>query len=70
MPDHFLGDPVPVTDHPFSEEPIPNVHSEHSLVQLHSVSSCPVAGHQREKISTSPSTSPLEEVVDWSEVAL
>ena len=49
--DHFTEEPVPVTNHPLSEEPFPNVQSELPLVQPHSISSCPVAGHQRE-IST------------------
>ncbi|KAK4807107.1 hypothetical protein QYF61_018448 [Mycteria americana] len=66
--DHFPGEPVPVTDHPLSEEPFPNVQSELPLRQLHSISSCPIAGHQREEISTSPSPAPHEEVVDCNEV--
>ncbi|KAK4818862.1 hypothetical protein QYF61_020081 [Mycteria americana] len=66
--DHFPGEPVPVTDHPPSEEPFPNVQSELPLMQLHSISSCPIADHQREEISTSPSVDPLEEVVDCNEV--
>ncbi|KAK4806763.1 hypothetical protein QYF61_005559 [Mycteria americana] len=66
--DHFPGEPVPVIDHPLSEEPFPNVQSELPPTQLHSISSCPIAGHQREEISTSPSTAPLEEVVDCNEV--
>ncbi|KAK4807096.1 hypothetical protein QYF61_018437 [Mycteria americana] len=59
--DHFPGEPVPVTNHPLSEEPFPNVQSELPLRQLHSISSCP-------QISTSPSAAPLEEVVDCNEV--
>ncbi|KAK4825531.1 LOW QUALITY PROTEIN: hypothetical protein QYF61_000108 [Mycteria americana] len=66
--DQFPGEPVAVTDHPLSEEPFPNALSELALTQLHSISSCPIAGHQREEISTSPSAAPYEEVVDCHEV--
>ncbi|KAK4806146.1 hypothetical protein QYF61_001069 [Mycteria americana] len=66
--DHFPGEPVPVTDHPLSEEPFPYVQSELPLTQLHSISPCPIAGHQREEISTSPSAAPLEEAVGCDEV--
>ena len=58
-----------MTDHPLSEEPFPSVQSELPLMQLHSISSCPVSGHQGEEISTSPSAAPLEEVLDCDEVA-
>ena len=53
-----------MTDHPLGEEPFPNVQSELALTQLHSIPSCPIAGHQREEISTSPSAAPLEKGVD------
>ena len=49
--DHIPGEPVPVTDHPLSEEPFPNVQSELPLMQFHSISSCPAADHQRREIS-------------------
>lgn len=41
--------------------------SELPLMELHSISSCPVTGHQRE-ISTFPSTALLEKAEDWDEV--
>lgn len=34
-------------NHSHSEEPFPNVQAELPLMQLHSISSCPVDGHQR-----------------------
>jgi len=37
-------------------------------MQPHSNSSCPIAGHQREEINTSPSAALLEEAVDTKEV--
>ena len=49
---------------PLSEEPFPKVQSELPLTQLHSICLCPIIGHQREEISTSPYTALLEEVVD------
>jgi len=64
----FPGEPVPVTKHALSEEPFPQVQSELSLAQLHSLSSCPIAGHQGEEISISSSRVPGEEVVGCDEV--
>ena len=58
--DHFPGDAVPVTDHTLSEEFFPNVQTELPMMQLNGISSCTVAGHQREEISPSSSTAPLE----------
>lgn len=46
----------------------PNVQSELSLIQLHSISLCCIAGHDREKVSFSSSTSHLEEAGDFVEV--
>lgn len=43
----FPGEPVPATDQPLSEEPFPNVHSEVTLMLLHSISMCPVTAHHR-----------------------
>jgi len=57
-----------VTNHPFSEEPFLNVQSELPLTQLHSIPSCPATGDEREEISNSSSTAPLEEGVDCNEV--
>jgi len=57
-----------VTNHLLSEEPFPNFHSELPLMQLHSMSLCPVTGRQREEISHYPSAALLEEVVDCDEV--
>ncbi|CAM9299044.1 unnamed protein product, partial [Bubo scandiacus] len=54
----FPGEPVPVTDHLLREKLFPNVQSELPLMQLHPISSRPIAGHQREEISTSPSAAP------------
>lgn len=54
-------------NHPLREEPSLNAQSELRLTQLHSLSLCPVSGHQREEISTSPSAAPLEEIIDCDE---
>ena len=59
-----------MTDHPLSEEPFPDFQPEIPLAQLHSIPSCPIAGHQREEISTSISADPLEEFVDCDEVVV
>jgi len=67
VPWSLPGKPVPVTDHPLSEEPFPNVQSELPLMQRHSISWVLLLV-TREEISTSPSTARLEEAVDCSEV--
>lgn len=54
------GEPVPVTNHPASEEPFSNVLSELALIQLHSIPSCPFAGSP-ERDQHLPSTAALEE---------
>lgn len=59
---------MPVSNHLLSEKAFANVQSEFPLVKLHSVSSCPVTGHQRKEISTSSSAALLEEVADCDEV--
>lgn len=50
------------------EEPFPNVQSELSLKQLHSIYSCPITDHQRGEISSLPSADTLEEIIDCDEV--
>ena len=57
-----------MTDNPLSEEPFPNVQSKLSLTHLHSIFLWPISGHQTDEISTSSSTGPLEEVVDYYDV--
>jgi len=55
-------EPVPVTNHPLGEEPCPNAQSELPLMQLHSISSCPVTDDQREEISSSSPLLPLRKL--------
>lgn len=64
--DHFSGESVLVINHSLSEELFPYVQSEIPPMQFHSISSCPVVGHQRE-MNTFPSTA-LEEVSDCDKV--
>ncbi|KAK4831894.1 hypothetical protein QYF61_020041 [Mycteria americana] len=40
---HFPGQPVPMLDHPFSEEKFPNIQSKPPLVLLEAISSRPIA---------------------------
>lgn len=51
-----------MTDHSHSEEPSPNVQAELPLMQLHSISSCPVDGHQRQEISTRITLAQVEDL--------
>lgn len=54
--------------HHLNEEPPSNIQSEPSGKQLHAIRSGPINGHQREGISTCPSTLHYEEAVDCGEV--
>jgi len=51
-----------VTNHPLSEELFPKVQPELPLTQLHSISPCPVTGHQGEISSSLPTAHPEEAV--------
>ena len=61
-----------MTNHPFSAEPFSNVQCELPPTQLHAISLCPIAGHQRDQHTHSrppPAlAAPLEEAVDCDEV--
>lgn len=50
--DQLPGKSVPVTEYFLSEEPFPSVQSEFPVVELHSISLCPITGHEREDLST------------------
>ncbi|KAM4793343.1 uncharacterized protein ACIQIH_013099 isoform 1-T2 [Cyanocitta cristata] len=67
--EHFPGEPVPVPNHPLSEEPFRNVQPKPPLTQLQTIPSGPVTDHHREEISVCPSTSPHKEAVDCDEVS-
>lgn len=62
---HVCGKPFPVVMHPLSEKPFFNDQPELPLALLHSISSCPTTGHQREETSPSASTALLEENVGF-----
>lgn len=59
-----------MTKHPLGEEHSPKVQSELHLTQRHSTPSGPIAGHQREEISSSSFPVPLEEGADCEEGTL
>lgn len=46
-----------VPNHPLCEEPFSNAQLKPPLTQLHAIPSGPVAGHHREEITISPSSS-------------
>lgn len=54
----FPGQPVPVPDHGFRAEIVPNVQSKPSLVQLETVSMHPITYHLRKIGQCSPSLQP------------
>lgn len=54
----FPGQPVPVPDHRFRAEIVPNVQSKPSLVQLETVSMHPITYHLRKIGQCSPSLQP------------
>ncbi|KAJ7418363.1 hypothetical protein BTVI_29591 [Pitangus sulphuratus] len=63
--DHFREEPVPVPNHPLSEEPFSNIQPKPPLTSGHSLRS----GHQREEISVCSFSSLHKEVVDCYEVS-
>ncbi|GAB0184693.1 hypothetical protein GRJ2_000934600 [Grus japonensis] len=67
--DHFPGEPVPVPNHPLSEEPFPDIQPKPPPSQLHSIPSGSITGHQRKEISACPFAPPREEVVGRDEVS-
>ena len=65
-PNHFPGQPVPVSHHPFREEIVPNIQPEHPLVQLKAITSCPIAVTWEKRpthISSQPPFRVLQRVV-------
>ena len=46
--DYFTGEPVPVCNHPLSEEPLPDVHPKLPLPQLNTIPTGPITGVYRE----------------------
>lgn len=48
--DHRAVEPVPVPEHPHSEEPLPNIQSEPFVTQIHVI----LLGHAAAQISDSP----------------
>lgn len=66
--DHFSEEAVAVSDHPYSEEPFPDIQLQPHLSQLNAVPLGSVAGHQRE-ISTCSSAYPFEEAIGCHEVS-
>ncbi|KAK4828566.1 hypothetical protein QYF61_027656 [Mycteria americana] len=57
---HFPGQPVPVLDNPFSEEKFPNIRSKPPLVQLETISSCPIACYLAEETDPHLSTTSFQ----------
>ena len=66
---HLPSKPVPVFNHPLSEEMLPYVQSEPPWVQLRTIPTRPVTGSQGEELSTSLCMSPPQEAAGSNEVA-
>ncbi|KAK4831896.1 hypothetical protein QYF61_020043 [Mycteria americana] len=57
---HFPGQPVPMLDHPFSEEKFPNIQSKPPLVLLEAISSRPITCYLGEETDPHLSTTSLQ----------
>ncbi|KAK4822228.1 hypothetical protein QYF61_011869, partial [Mycteria americana] len=57
---HFLGQPVPILDNPFSEEKFPNIQSKPPLAQLEAISSCPITCYLGEETDPHLSTTSFQ----------
>lgn len=60
--EQFPRESLTGTNHILSEKPIPNLQAELPLMQIHSISSHPAAGDQRDEISTLHLLSPKRKV--------
>ncbi|KAK4829272.1 hypothetical protein QYF61_002664 [Mycteria americana] len=66
---HFPGQPVPMLDNPFSEEKFPNIQSKPPLVQLETISSCPITCYLGEETDPHLSTTSFQVVVESNKVS-
>ncbi|KAK4811009.1 hypothetical protein QYF61_015713 [Mycteria americana] len=57
---HFLGQPVPRLDNPFSEEKFPNIQSKPPLAQLEAISSHPITCYLEEETNPHLSTTSFQ----------
>ena len=51
-----------MTDHPLSEEHLPNVQSELPLTQLFSIARCPITGDRERRSASPPPLTPLRKL--------
>lgn len=68
--DPFPGKPVPVTDHPLSEEPSPYVQSELPLAQLNAIFFLSCCWSLERGDAIFPSNVPLNQAEDCDEVTI
>ncbi|KAK4815341.1 hypothetical protein QYF61_000173 [Mycteria americana] len=66
---HFPGQPVPMLDNPFSEVKFPNIQSKPPLVQLETISSCPITCYLGEETDTHLATTSFQVVVESDKVS-
>ncbi|KAK4823264.1 hypothetical protein QYF61_000231 [Mycteria americana] len=66
---HFPGQPVPMLENPFSEEKFPNTQSKPPLVQLETISSCPITCYLGEETDPHLSTTSFQVVVEGDKVS-
>ncbi|KAK4810753.1 hypothetical protein QYF61_007727 [Mycteria americana] len=66
---HFPGQPVPMLDHPFSEEKFPNIQSKPPLAQLEAISSCPITCYLGEETDPHLSTTSFQVAVESIKVS-
>jgi len=66
---HFPGQPVPVPDHSFSKEIIPNIQSRPPPMQLEAIASHPISCYLGEETNTHLTTTSFQVVVESSKVS-
>ncbi|KAK4818248.1 hypothetical protein QYF61_009423 [Mycteria americana] len=66
---HFPGQPVPMLDNPFSEVKFPHIQSKPPLVQLETISSCPITCYLGEETDPHLSTTSFQVVVESNKVS-
>ena len=66
---HLSGQPVPVPDHSFSEEILPNIQPKPPLTQLEAASSCSITTDLGEETNTHLAATSFQVVVESNKVS-
>jgi len=66
---HCPGQPIPMSDHSFSKELLPNIQCKHPLAGLEAIASHPIASYLGEETNTRLTTTSFQAVVESDKVS-